>query len=1272
MQFLANGPDIPESLLTAHEEGRVVFFCGAGISYPAGLPCFGGLVDEIYQRIGTTKNHLEQEAYNSQRYDVTVDLLERRLTGQRMAVRRKVQDILQPKLRRKGAKDTHKALLELARTREGVLRLVTTNFDRIFENIVRRRKQKCEAFVAPLLPIPKNSRWNGIVYLHGLLPEDPNDETFLQRLVLSSGDFGLAYLTERWAARFVSELFRNFIVCFVGYSIGDPILRYMMDALAADRMQGESKREAYAFGGYSPGKGKEKADEWEAKGVTPILYDEADKHGALHSTIKAWAETYRDGVLGKERIVLSYASVRPKASTKQDNYVTRMLWALSDSSGLPAKRFAEHKPAPPLEWLEVFSENCYCNEDLTRFGVIPCVGQDENLKFSLLRRPASHNRAPMMSLVHSGQTTTNWDRIMVHLGHWLTNYLNDPNLILWVSQQGGQLHERFASMIEEKLEKISRLEREGKNEELEQLQNIVPNEIPNALMRTLWRFVLSRRIKSPGHGLGLSYWKDRLRREGLTATLKVELRELLAPKIILRRPLIPTSEGLGQTGSPQRLRDLVDWELGLESDHVHLLSKDLKKSESWRDSFHFLLDDFQQLLLDALDLLHELGEANDHSDRSHWDLPSISPHWQNRDFQDWVVLIELVRDAWLAVLKKNPLRATRIAEEWFEMSYPTFKRLALFAASHDGCIRCDQWVNWLIDDKSWWLWSDETRRETMRLFVQKGKTLSSEAQRKLESAILAGPPRSMYREDIDIEKWQSIVNHSVWLWLAKLQQGGSTLGAEAQARFEELTEAYPGLKLSENESEEFPHWMIGTGDPDFDKNRVIDIAPRKRKDLVAWLKQKKPQPSWELFYEDTWPNVCKKHLANAGAALCDLVLEKTWFTERWADAFHVWAGSNRLAYRSWCCVAPSLQDIPDPKFERLKHALAWWLRKVSETIDIHEDIFFNLCQRVFDSPYEESDESDDPVSLAINHPVGLVTEALLNLWFKREPNDNKGLSPDIKKLFGQLCDTKIKHFRHGRVLLASRVIPLFRVDRSWAEENLLPLFDWSKNLDEARAAWKGFLWSPRLYQPLLIAIKEQFLATARYFERLDRHGQQYASFLTYAALNSLDGFTENDFQEAVNILPQEGVEEIAQTLVRALEAAGEQRAKFWKHRIQPFWHKIWPKSRGFLSDDVAKEIARLVIAAQEEFPTALLTVKDWLKPIKHTGFLVERLHESGLIAQFPEEALFFLARIIDKSSLPSKELGDCLKTITQVAPELQTNPEYKRLAEYAREIGVME
>ena len=232
MQFITHGPDIPEALLQAHEEGRVVFFCGAGISYPAGLPGFKGLVEEIYQLNGTSLSDIEREAFERGQFDATLDLLERRLPGQRLAVRSKLVQALKPKLRRKGATDTQAALLCLARSREGALRLVTTNFDRIFHVAAKRTGQAFQAYAAPMLPIPKNSRWDGLVYLHGLLPEKA-DYTALNRLVVTSGDFGLAYLTERWAARFVSELFRNYVVCFVGYSINDPVLRYMMDALAA-------------------------------------------------------------------------------------------------------------------------------------------------------------------------------------------------------------------------------------------------------------------------------------------------------------------------------------------------------------------------------------------------------------------------------------------------------------------------------------------------------------------------------------------------------------------------------------------------------------------------------------------------------------------------------------------------------------------------------------------------------------------------------------------------------------------------------------------------------------------------------------------------------------------------------------------------------------------------------------------------------------------------------------------------------------------------------
>ncbi len=53
MRFLKDGPTIPDNLLIARDEGRVVFFCGAGVSRArAGLSDFFGLADDVIHKLG--------------------------------------------------------------------------------------------------------------------------------------------------------------------------------------------------------------------------------------------------------------------------------------------------------------------------------------------------------------------------------------------------------------------------------------------------------------------------------------------------------------------------------------------------------------------------------------------------------------------------------------------------------------------------------------------------------------------------------------------------------------------------------------------------------------------------------------------------------------------------------------------------------------------------------------------------------------------------------------------------------------------------------------------------------------------------------------------------------------------------------------------------------------------------------------------------------------------------------------------------------------------
>ena len=579
MQFFRDGPDIPERLLEAHEDGDVVFFCGAGISYPAGLPGFEGLVDKLYGQLAPVPDAEQKAARKAKQFDTAIALLEEKHVGGREQVRETLNQILRPRITNPKATATHRALLTLSENRKGQRRLITTNFDRLFQIVMRRNKLRVTTFQAPLLPVPK-TRWNGLVYLHGLLAAKPDSDN-LNSLVVSSGDFGLAYLTERWAARFVSDLFRNFTVCFVGYSIGDPVLRYMMDALAADRQLGESPREMFAFGSYAEGEHRNETSSWKAKNVTPILYLKDCLHTRLHRTLHEWAKTYGDGVSGKEHIVVHGALARPVTSTKEDDFVTRVLWALSDPSGLPAKRFAEMNPVPSLEWLKPLSEDRFGRDRLAEFDVEPESAVDKSFRFSMTHRPASYTLAPRMVLVDIGPRWSRWDNVMGHLARWLTRHLNDPVLVVWIVNRGGQLHEQFAREVEGRIECIARLESEGNTTELDDMKANAPNAIPSPLMRTLWRLLLTGRVQGGGFNGGLYAWGRRFRHDGLTTVLRLDLCAKLTPQVSLSKPFPRLIED-DEESEPQRMSDIVQSEIVLSTKYVHSFLEELSDDEQWR------------------------------------------------------------------------------------------------------------------------------------------------------------------------------------------------------------------------------------------------------------------------------------------------------------------------------------------------------------------------------------------------------------------------------------------------------------------------------------------------------------------------------------------------------------------------------------------------------------------------------------------------------------------------------------------------------------------
>ena len=211
-----------------------------------------------------------------------------------------------------------------------------------------------------------------------------------------------------------------------------------------------------------------------------------------------------------------------------------------------------------------------------------------------------------------------------------------------------QLHDRWPWLIEHELDRFASLEREGKTAELDEIRSQAPKAIPGPLMRTLWRLLLSGRVKSPWRDPDLYRWKGRLKREGLTTTLRLELRELLAPQ-----------GGFEEAVSLGRR----DREHGRA--HAHA-SNWWTGNSCWPPitcirSCATLPTSTGRLPCRCCWRISSNCCAMHWTCCASWVRPTTAatvrtgichrsrPHWQNRGFRDWVSLIELLRDAWLAV-----------------------------------------------------------------------------------------------------------------------------------------------------------------------------------------------------------------------------------------------------------------------------------------------------------------------------------------------------------------------------------------------------------------------------------------------------------------------------------------------------------------------------------------------------------------------------------------------------------------------------------------------
>jgi hypothetical protein len=365
MKFSDDGPNFPPELLDGLLAGEVVFVCGAGVSIPQ-LPGFTELVSRVFEKVRITPESGEQAAIVVGRFEEALGSLARRLVHE-SKMYQAVEALLcppdAPEL------SNHQTLLRLSRDLDNRPSLVTTNFDVLFELAMAEEvgsdlARKTSA-AGQSLPAPGAEDFGGVVHLHGRLAHEGLGLTRTP-LVLTSAEYGDAYMRSGWASRFLFDLARCRTLVLVGYGARDAPVRYFLNVVQADRVRFADLRPVYALDGYNENE-SEAQERWSLVAVETIPYrlrnKEGLEHNALWDDLAKLAELVERPKSARQRRTREILSQPYGVSTAQDR--SDLEWLIRDKGDLWDVVIGN---IDDPQWIDHFSEaQLWRAEDPERF-----------------------------------------------------------------------------------------------------------------------------------------------------------------------------------------------------------------------------------------------------------------------------------------------------------------------------------------------------------------------------------------------------------------------------------------------------------------------------------------------------------------------------------------------------------------------------------------------------------------------------------------------------------------------------------------------------------------------------------------------------------------------------------------------------------------------------------------------------------------------------------------------------------------------------------------
>ena len=1072
MKFHSDGPLIPDKLLESCDAGKVVFFCGAGVSINYGMPSFSELTGQVIEKCAPARDSEIRKAMRKicggdYKFDFPLDQMFEFLQQEygKEFVNERVDEILRER-DRDDQKDSpeHKHIRLISSSWRGLPQIVTTNFDRLFE--IGPQDKKFNIYDSSDLPdLDKGQTVEGVTYLHGRL-EDSTSKLFSNdRYVLSKTDHGLAYVADGWATNFIVKLFQKHTVVLIGYSAEDTLFEYLLLGLNETGKLNNSNLFAFDRGVNAEIKAK-----WSNLGISAITYTE---HCKLWSTMKAWAERADNHKKWKHDIISQCHKDPKRLAPHERGQVTHIL-----KTNYGAELFADADQKPHPEWICVIDPTVRLSLDIrnianrlkydfmANYGIDDEASSkeekdDKKFKNNIIYCLKGHED-PKGFYQSSDLQDEDIEAFLIRLDYlikWIVKSMDSPVIAWWALRQQGinpLLTKKFKSKW---------------------------SQLCDGKAKHIWNLILKCQRETPplaGYREDLvDNLESRIESERWTSEVMREFQTVSAPRLIFNSNRVDDmSEKLVLSWEKFKLGYRGLFEVEYPSDKLFG-----KKSfvfcvpnEKLAEAIKILEGNLNKASLLLQDIgMEDLYISTFYTDRE-VDLSAV-PNIESKYVGAFIQLF-------VRLVKNNSELAKSYALAWPENDKYFFRKIKLYALTKSKKIKENEVASILLgfDDESFW--GSSIACQLLHLLVCRWKEFSEENRMQLADRLLAGANEGHYLfkycENSTNKQYLKVATY-----LRILEFNDCELSADQRRRFADLKDNIPDWDDANIVSFSIPQKpIVRSSKPNESSDELINVPVKEVVPRALGLMK----PEWRSNKENPpFSGLVKQKPRKALLALMWAERSGSYPKELWAEFINKFPKIDKDAEetkdpegandRLKCMFLHQLKSLPKKTVAELGTNLGSWLEtNLNDALKIDNDLGWDVFDHIVDGVKFRYDNvkptngvtgwGNQSVNSNVfakrdrffrdkNSPIGKCTSALIDSIAQEEKDTQSVKFKQIKIRIDRLFAMKGEVSKQAITTIMSRLDCIYSVDPKWAKSRLLPMLKFEHPFSVP--AWNGLL-----------------------------------------------------------------------------------------------------------------------------------------------------------------------------------------------------------------------